>query len=100
MGDMGTIGFDSAGGGLAGTAANDDILPTAYEEVWHGVSSSYVSGASGGSTLSYANTIGPDHSQLLTIRLLTQITEVMVQLLVMVQLVLLLQCTLQSTWVI
>ena len=59
MGDMGTIGFDSLGGGLAGTAANDDILPTAYEEVWHGVSSSYVSGASGGSTLSYANTIGP-----------------------------------------
>jgi len=59
MGDLGTIGFDSAGGGLAGTAANDDILPTAYEEVWHGVSSSYVSGASGGSTLSYANTIGP-----------------------------------------
>jgi outer membrane protein OmpU len=59
MGDLGTIGFDSAGGSLAGTAPNDDILPTAYEEVWHGVSSDYVSGAAGGNTLSYANTIGP-----------------------------------------
>jgi outer membrane protein OmpU len=59
MGDLGTIGFDSAGGSLAGTAANDDVLPTAYEEVWNGVSSDYVTGAAGGNTLSYANAIGP-----------------------------------------
>jgi outer membrane protein OmpU len=59
MGDLGTIGFDSAGGSLAGTAPNDDLLPTAYEEASYGVSSDYVSGAAGGNTLSYANSIGP-----------------------------------------
>ena len=57
MGDMGTIGFDSAGGSLAGTAPNDDLLPTAFEEAWHGTSEDYVSGAAGNSTLSYANTV-------------------------------------------
>jgi len=59
MGDLGTVSFDSVGGGLTGTAANDDILPTAYEEIWNGTSSSYVSGASGNNTLGYSNTIGP-----------------------------------------
>jgi outer membrane protein OmpU len=37
LGDMGVLSFDTTGGGLVGTAANDDILPTAYEEVWHEV---------------------------------------------------------------
>jgi outer membrane protein OmpU len=59
MGDMGTISFDSNGGALVGTAANDDLLPTAYEEIWTGTSSSYVSGAASNNTLGYANAIGP-----------------------------------------
>ena len=59
MGDMGTISFDSAGGGLVGLGANDDVLPTAYEEIWTGTSSSYISGANSNNTLGYANTIGP-----------------------------------------
>ena len=59
MGDMGTVSFDSAGGGLVGLGANDDILPTAYEEIWTGTSSSYISGANSNNTLGYANTIGP-----------------------------------------
>ena len=37
MGDMGTFSFDSQGGGLVGVTANDDVLPTAYEESWTGV---------------------------------------------------------------
>jgi outer membrane protein OmpU len=40
LGDMGVLSFDTTGGGLVGTAANDDLLPSAYEEVWHGVGSS------------------------------------------------------------
>ena len=59
MGDMGTVSFDSAGGGLVGLGANDDVLPTAYEEIWTGTSSSYISGANSNNTLGYANTIGP-----------------------------------------
>jgi outer membrane protein OmpU len=59
MGDMGTVSFDSAGGGLVGLGASDDILPTAYEEIWTGTSSSYISGANSNNTLGYANTIGP-----------------------------------------
>ena len=59
MGDMGTVSFDSVGGGLVGLGANDDVLPTAYEEIWTGTSSSYVSGANSNNTLGYANTIGP-----------------------------------------
>ena len=56
---MGTVSFDSAGGGLVGLGANDDVLPTAYEEIWTGTSSSYISGANSNNTLGYANTIGP-----------------------------------------
>lgn len=59
MGDMGTVSFDSVGGGLVGLGANDDVLPTAYEEIWTGTSSSYISGANSNNTLGYANTIGP-----------------------------------------
>jgi hypothetical protein len=32
MGDMGAFSFDSTGGALVGITANDDLLPTAYEE--------------------------------------------------------------------
>lgn len=58
MGDMGTISFDSVGGGLEGTVAYDDTIPTAYEEVWNGVSSSGVSGAASNDTIGYSNSFG------------------------------------------
>ena len=58
MGDMGKISFDSYGGGLEGLTAYDDKLPTAYEEMWNGVSSSGISGAASNDTLGYSNTYG------------------------------------------
>ncbi len=57
MGAMGKLSLDSIGGGLEGTAANDDILPSAYEEVWNGVSSAGVLGAASNDTIGYSNTI-------------------------------------------
>ena len=59
MGDLGTISFDAIGGGLEGVTAYDDKLPTAYEEVWNGVSGSGISGAASNDTLGYSNTFGP-----------------------------------------
>ena len=61
MGSLGTISFDSAGGGLEGVTAYDDLLPTAYEEVWNGVGSgtSYNAGAASNDTLGYRNSFGP-----------------------------------------
>lgn len=59
MGDLGTISFDSNGYGGVGYAANDDVLPTAYEEIWTGTSASGVSGAGSNNTLGYANSFGP-----------------------------------------
>ena len=59
MGAMGTLSHDSIGGGLEGTAANDDILPTAYEEADHGVDKGavHISNKNGSSgVLSYTNT--------------------------------------------
>ena len=58
MGDMGTVSFDSYGGGLEGLTAYDDKLPTAYEEMWNGVSSSGIAGAASNDTLGYSNTYG------------------------------------------
>ena len=58
MGDMGKISFDSVGGGLEGLTAYDDKLPTAYEEMWNGVSSSGIAGAASNDTLGYSNTYG------------------------------------------
>ena len=58
MGDMGKISFDSIGGGLEGLTAYDDKLPTAYEEMWNGVSSSGIAGAASNDTLGYSNTYG------------------------------------------
>ncbi len=57
MGAMGTLSHDSIGGGLVGTTANDDILPTAYEEVWNGVSGASVLGAASNDTIGYSNTV-------------------------------------------
>ena len=59
MGAMGTLSFDSVGGGLEGTTANDDLLPTAYEEVWNGVSGASVLGAASNDTIGYSNSMGP-----------------------------------------
>ena len=59
MGAMGTLSFDGNGGGLEGTTAHDDILPTAYEEVWNGVSGTSVLGAASNDTIGYSNTVGP-----------------------------------------
>ena len=59
MGSMGTISFDSVGGGLEGVTAYDDKLPTAYEEVWNGVSSTGLSGAASNDTIGYSNSFGP-----------------------------------------
>ena len=60
MGSMGKLSFDSAGGGLEGVTAYDDLLPTAYEEVWNGVGSgtSFNAGAASNDTLGYSNTFG------------------------------------------
>ncbi len=55
MGDMGKLSFDAIGGGLEGTTAYDDKLPTAYEEVWNGVSGTGVIGAASNDTLGYSN---------------------------------------------
>ena len=58
MGDLGVLSFDTTGGGLVGSAANDDILPTAYEEVWHSVGSvlNGTTGISSKNVLGYRNT--------------------------------------------
>lgn len=59
MGDMGTLSFDSTGGALVGIKANDDKLPTAYEEAWTGVSSSGISGSASTNVIGYKNSFGP-----------------------------------------
>ena len=59
MGALGVVSFDSTGTGIEGVTAYDDKLPTAYEEVWNGVSSAGVTGAGSNDTLGYSNTFGP-----------------------------------------
>ncbi|MDC0151105.1 hypothetical protein OAI89_03340 [Candidatus Pelagibacter sp.] len=56
LGSMGKLSFDAVGGGLEGTTAHDDILPTAYEEVWNGVAGTGVLGAASNDTIGYSNT--------------------------------------------
>jgi len=58
MGDMGVLSFDSTGGALVGIKANDDLLPTAYEEAWTGVSGSGISGVGSTNVIGYRNTFG------------------------------------------
>ena len=60
MGALGKLSFDSAGGGLEGVTAYDDMLPSAYEEVWNGVGSgtSHNLGAASNDTLGYSNSFG------------------------------------------
>ena len=59
MGALGLLSFDAIGTGLEGVTAYDDKLPTAYEEVWNGISGSGVSGAGSNDTLGYSNSFGP-----------------------------------------
>jgi len=59
MGDMGTLSFDSTGGALVGIKANDDKLPTAYEEAWTGVSASGIGGSGSTNVIGYTNSFGP-----------------------------------------
>ena len=58
MGDMGILSFDSSAGGLVGLTANDDLMPTAYEEVSTGVSSKGISGLGSTNVIGYRNTFG------------------------------------------
>jgi len=59
MGAMGKVSFDSTGTGIEGVTAYDDKLPSAYEEVWNGVSTAGVTGAGSNDTLGYSNSFGP-----------------------------------------
>jgi len=56
MGDLGTLQFDSTGGAITGVRSNRDKLPTAYEEVWTGVSSHGLLSAGSDNVLGYSNT--------------------------------------------
>jgi len=57
MGSMGRLSFDSKGGGLDGIKPWDDVLPTAYEEVWTEVGShGVISSAASNDTIGYRNT--------------------------------------------
>jgi len=58
MGDMGVLKFDSTGGGITGLRANRDKLPTAYEEVWTGVSSHGITSAGSDNVVGYSNSMG------------------------------------------
>ena len=58
MGDMGVFSFDSSAGALVGVTANDDLLPTAYEEASTGVSSKGVVGGGSTNVIGYRNTFG------------------------------------------
>jgi len=60
MGSMGTLSFDAIGGSLAGIAPWDDVLPTAYEEVWNGVAATagVNTVASSNDTIGYTNSFG------------------------------------------
>ena len=57
MGDLGIFSFDSSAGGLVGIAANDDLLPTAYEEHHTGVGGGDgIAGVGSTNVIGYRNT--------------------------------------------
>jgi len=58
MGDAGVLSFDAEHGCLVGLCAKDDLLPTAYEEAWTGVSGSGIGGVGSDNVIGYRNTIG------------------------------------------
>jgi len=55
MGDAGILSFDTEHGALVGVTANDDLLPTAYEESWNGTSGSGISGVGSDNVIGYRN---------------------------------------------
>ena len=57
MGDRGVLSFDTSAGALVGLTANDDLLPTAYEESWTGVAGDGVAGVGSTNVIGYTNTI-------------------------------------------
>jgi len=58
MGDAGVLSFDSHFGALVGLTANDDLLPTAYEESWTGVrANSGIAGVGSDNVIGYKNTV-------------------------------------------
>ena len=57
MGDRGVLSFDTSAGALVGLTANDDLLPTAYEESWTGVADDGVAGLGSVNVIGYTNTI-------------------------------------------
>jgi len=64
MGSLGTLSLDGTGGEMAGYIPFDDILPTANEEVWHGVSNSGATAAgitqeTTNDAIGYTNSFGP-----------------------------------------
>jgi len=57
MGDMGIFSFDGQGGAHVGITANDDVLPTAYEEVWTGAGAGDgIAGVGSTNVIGYQNT--------------------------------------------
>jgi outer membrane protein OmpU len=58
LGDLGVLKFDSTGGAIAGLRANRDKLPTAYEEVWTGVSTHGITSAGSDNVIGYSNSFG------------------------------------------
>lgn len=58
LGGLGVVSFDSYGGALVGSTANDDLLPSAYEEAWTGVSGSGVLGVGSTNVIGYRGTFG------------------------------------------
>jgi outer membrane protein OmpU len=59
MGDMGIFSFDTSAGGLVGVTANDDLLPTAYEEAWTGAGAGDgIAGVGSTNVIGYRNSIG------------------------------------------
>ena len=57
MGDRGVLSFDTSAGALVGLTANDDLLPTAYEESWTGVAGDGIAGLGSTNVIGYRNTI-------------------------------------------
>jgi outer membrane protein OmpU len=57
MGDRGILSFDTSAGALVGLTANDDLLPTAYEESWTGVAGDGIAGVGSTNVIGYRNTV-------------------------------------------
>ena len=58
MGDAGILSFDSSAGALVGLTANDDLMPTAYEEASTGVAAKGITGVGSTNVIGYRNSFG------------------------------------------